>query len=211
MAASISASSTEVDACVRMPILGACATRFSGAAGSIRPKPPKPGRSLVAASCAAVPGTTIQTTSAPRTATGTLPTTGTTTSASGSPVRFPPEPARSRWRRACAERPGPSMMSTVGARGRPIPRRRRSWETHGLRPAPLALRSRYGWLPPDSREIPEKPQVHARRSHRHHRTLRLARLHQLAGLGETKALKSLGSESKGRHYRSRAISSLGGG
>ena len=44
---------------------------------------------------------------------GTL--SGTTTSASGSPVRFPPEPAPSRCRRERAERPGPSMMSTVGA------------------------------------------------------------------------------------------------
>ncbi len=32
-------------------------------------------------------------------------------------------------------------------------------------------------------------------------TAALARLHQLAGLGETKSLKSLGGESKGRHYR----------
>jgi len=31
--------------------------------------------------------------------------------------------------------------------------------------------------------------------------LALTRLHQLAGVGETKALKSLGGESKGRHYR----------
>ena len=89
--------------------------RSSGAAGSIRPKPLKPGRPLVAASFAAVPGTTIQTTSARRTATGTPPTTGTTTWVSGSPARFPPEPAPSRWRRVCAKRPGPSMMSTVGA------------------------------------------------------------------------------------------------
>ena len=29
----------------------------------------------------------------------------------------------------------------------------------------------------------------------------LTRLHQLAGVGETKSLKSLGGESKGRHYR----------
>ena len=60
-----------------------------GAAGSIRPKPSKPGRPRVAALSAAVPGTTIQTTSARRTATGPTPTTGTTTSASGSPGRLP--------------------------------------------------------------------------------------------------------------------------
>ena len=102
-----------------MPIRGVCATRSSGAAGSIRPIPLKPGRPLVAVSSAAVPGTTIQTTSARRTATGTPPTTGTTTLASGSAARFPPEPARSRSRRARAKRPGLSMMSTVGAHEAP--------------------------------------------------------------------------------------------
>ena len=118
-----------------MPIRGACAMRSSGAAGSIRPKPPKPGRPLVAASCAAVPGTTIQTTSARRTATGTTPTTGTTTSASGSPARFPPEPTPSRWRRVRANCPGPSMMRMIWAATAPIPASP-SLETHGLRPAP---------------------------------------------------------------------------
>ena len=109
-----------------------CAMRSSGAAGSIRPTPLKPGRPLVGVSFAAVPGTTIHRTSAPPTATGTPPTTGTTISASVSGVRFPPEPMRSRSRRARTKRPGLSMMSMVGARGRrPIPRRRLSWLTRG--------------------------------------------------------------------------------
>ena len=112
-------------------IRGPCAMRSSGA-GSIRPTPLKPGRPLVGVSFAAVPGTTIHRTSAPPTATGTPPTTGTTISASVSGVRFPPEPMRSRSRRARTKRPGLSMMSMVGARGRrPIPRRRLSWLTRG--------------------------------------------------------------------------------
>jgi hypothetical protein len=67
-------------------------------------------------SFAAVRGTTIHRTSARLTATGTPPTTGTTTTGSGWGARFPPEPARSRSRRARNKRPGPSMMSTVGVR-----------------------------------------------------------------------------------------------
>jgi retron-type reverse transcriptase len=52
------------------------------------------------ASFAAVPGTTIRGTPAPRTATGTPPTTGTTTTGSVWRARTWPEPARSRTRRA---------------------------------------------------------------------------------------------------------------
>ena len=53
----------------------------------------KPGRSRDAfACCAAAPGTTIRGTAGPPTATGTTPTTGTTTSGSGWPAR--PHPAR---------------------------------------------------------------------------------------------------------------------
>ena len=63
----------------------------------------------------AVPGTTIHRTSARPTATGTPPTTGTTTWASGSGARLSPEPARSRARGARTKRPGLSMMSMVGA------------------------------------------------------------------------------------------------
>ena len=66
-----------------MPIRGAYAMRSSGAAGSIRLMPLKPGRPLVAVSFVAALGTTIQRTSARPTATGTPPTIGTTTWASG--------------------------------------------------------------------------------------------------------------------------------
>ncbi len=132
-----------------MPIRGGCATRSSGAGGSIRPAPLKPGRPLVAVSSAAVPGTTIQTTSAPRTATGTPPITGTTTWVSALAVRFPPEPARSRSRRACAERPGPSMMSMVGVRvrWRSIPRWRLCWLARGRRSPPAIPYLKHGWRP----------------------------------------------------------------
>jgi hypothetical protein len=54
--------------------------RSSRAVGLIQLIPLKPGRPLVAVSSAAVPGTTIHRTSARPTATGTPPTTGTTTS-----------------------------------------------------------------------------------------------------------------------------------
>ncbi|MDX2158725.1 MAG: RNA-directed DNA polymerase [Hyphomicrobiaceae bacterium] len=86
-------------------------TIFGG--GWFDPASPKPGRPLVAVSFAAVPGTTIHRTSARPTATGTPPTTGTTTSASVSGARSctvaswatavqtkMPEPARPRFRRA---------------------------------------------------------------------------------------------------------------
>jgi len=81
----------------------------------IRAQPLKPGRPLVAVSSAAVPGTTIHRTSARPTATGTPPTTGTTTTASVSGARFQPEPGRSRSHRARPKRPGPSMMSADAA------------------------------------------------------------------------------------------------
>jgi hypothetical protein len=100
-----------------MQIHGAYAMRSSGAAGLTLPQPLKPGRPLVAVSFAAVPGTTIHRTSARPTATGTPPTTGTTTTDFGSGARFPPEPARSRSHRVSTKRPGPFMMSTVGAEG----------------------------------------------------------------------------------------------
>ena len=64
----------------------------------------------------AVPGTTIQATSARPAASGTLPAAGATAWASGSAGRLTPELARSRSRRARTKRPEPSMMSTVGAR-----------------------------------------------------------------------------------------------
>jgi len=69
--------------------------------GWFQPAPKKPGRPLVAVSSAAVPGTTIHRTSARPTATGTPPTTGTTTRASGWPERLSPEPSGPRSRRAC--------------------------------------------------------------------------------------------------------------
>jgi len=48
-----------------------------------------------------------------------------------------PEPVPPRSHRACTKRPGPSMMSTVGGPAwRLTPRRRRSWERHGLRRSP---------------------------------------------------------------------------
>ncbi len=47
----------------------------------------KPGRPPVAGSCAGAPGTTIRGTSAPPTGTGTIPTTGTTTTGSVLPAR----------------------------------------------------------------------------------------------------------------------------
>jgi hypothetical protein len=106
--------------------------RSSGAAGSIRPPNlRRPGRPLVAVSFAAVPGTTIRGTSARPTATGTPPTTGTTTTVSGWVARFSPEPARSRSRRARTKRPGPSMMRTVRSGRDRIPRRRLSWLPQG--------------------------------------------------------------------------------
>ena len=58
----------------------------------------------------------VDRTSTRPTATGTPPTTGTTTLASVSGARFPPEPRRSRSRRARTKRPGPFMISTVGVR-----------------------------------------------------------------------------------------------
>ena len=123
-----------------MQIRGACAMRSSGAANSTRPMSLKPGQPLIAVWFAAVPGTTIHRTSAPPTATGTPPTTGITTSASGSGVRFPPEPMRSRSRRARTKRLGLSMMSTVGTPGGPpIPRRRLSWLTRGATGAAALL------------------------------------------------------------------------
>jgi len=69
--------------------------------GWFQPRPLKPERPLVGVSSAAVPGTTIHRTSARPTATGTPPTTGTTTSASGWPERLSPEPSGSWSRRAC--------------------------------------------------------------------------------------------------------------
>jgi len=69
--------------------------------GWFQPRPLKPERPLVAGWFAAVPGTTIHRTSAPPTATGTPPTTGTTTTASGWPERLSPEPPGSWSRRAC--------------------------------------------------------------------------------------------------------------
>jgi RNA-directed DNA polymerase len=69
--------------------------------GWYHPLPLKPERPLVAVSSAAVPGTTIHRTSARPTATGTPPTTGTTTSVSVWPERLSPEPSGSRSRRAC--------------------------------------------------------------------------------------------------------------
>lgn len=56
-------------------------------AGWFAAPPREPDRPPVPASCGAAPGTTIQRTSVPPTATGTLPTTGTTMPAFGSPVR----------------------------------------------------------------------------------------------------------------------------
>ncbi len=61
-----------------------------------------PDRPLVVVFFAAVPGTTILETSARRTATGTTQTTGTTTTASGLPVRSSPELQGLRSLRACA-------------------------------------------------------------------------------------------------------------
>jgi RNA-directed DNA polymerase len=69
--------------------------------GWYQPRPLKPERPLVAVSSAAVPGTTIHRTSARPTATGTPPTTGTTTSVSVWPERLSPEPSGSWSRRAC--------------------------------------------------------------------------------------------------------------
>jgi RNA-directed DNA polymerase len=69
--------------------------------GWFEPRPLKPERPLVGVLSAAVPGTTIHRTSARPTATGTPPTTGTTTSASGWPERLSPEPPGSWSRRAC--------------------------------------------------------------------------------------------------------------
>ena len=87
----------------------------------------------VAVSSAAVPGTSVLSTSARPPASGTPPTSGATTWASGSGGRLPLEPVRSRVGRARPERPEPSMMSTVGARvtGGPIPRRRLSRHAQG--------------------------------------------------------------------------------
>jgi RNA-directed DNA polymerase len=69
--------------------------------GWYQPRPLKPERPLVAVSSAAVPGTTIHRTSARPTATGTPPTTGTTTSVSGWPERLSPELSGSRSWQAC--------------------------------------------------------------------------------------------------------------
>jgi RNA-directed DNA polymerase len=69
--------------------------------GWYQPRPLKPERPLVAVSSAVVPGTTIHRTSARPTATGTPPTTGTTTSVSAWPERLSPEPSGSRSRRVC--------------------------------------------------------------------------------------------------------------
>jgi RNA-directed DNA polymerase len=69
--------------------------------GWFQPRPLKPERPLVGVSSAAVPGTTIHRTSARPTVTGTPPTTGTTTSASGWPERLSPEPSGSWSWRAC--------------------------------------------------------------------------------------------------------------
>jgi len=69
--------------------------------GWYQPAPTEPERPLVAVSSAAVPGTTIHRTSARPTATGTPPTTGTTTSPSGWPERLSPELSGSRSRQAC--------------------------------------------------------------------------------------------------------------
>ena len=69
--------------------------------GWFQPRPLKPERPLVVVSSAAVPGTTIRRTSARPTATGTPPTTGTTTSTSGWPERLSPELSGSRSRQAC--------------------------------------------------------------------------------------------------------------
>ena len=69
--------------------------------GWYQPTPTEPERPLVAVSSAAVPGTTIHRTSARPTATGTPPTTGTTTSPSGWPERLSPELSGSRSRQAC--------------------------------------------------------------------------------------------------------------
>ena len=69
--------------------------------GWYQPHPLKPERPLVAVSSAAVPGTTIHRTSARPTATGTPPTTATTTSVSVWPERLSPELLGSRSRQAC--------------------------------------------------------------------------------------------------------------
>ena len=123
--------------------------RSSRAAVLIRPMPLKPGQPLVAASFAAVPGTTIHKTSARPTATGTPPTTGTTTLASASGARLSPEPMRSRSHRASTKRPGPSMMSTVGVRvrWRSIPRWRLCWLARGRRSPPAIPYLKHGWRP----------------------------------------------------------------
>ena len=77
-------------------------------------------RIAAAVSSAAVAGATIHGAihgaSARLSATGSPPSTGAATSASGSGARFPPEPARSRSRRARTKRLGLSMTSTVGAK-----------------------------------------------------------------------------------------------
>jgi formylglycine-generating enzyme required for sulfatase activity len=81
---------------------------------------------------------TILRTSAPPTATGTNPTTATTTAVSALPARFAPEPAGSRSRRA-SKKAFRAVHDEHGRGprrdGRPIPRRRLPWETHGLRQA----------------------------------------------------------------------------
>ena len=133
---------------LRTPILGACAIRSSRGVGLIQLVLSKPERSLVVGSSAAAPGTTIRGTSAPRTATGTTQTTGTTMSASGWPERLSPEPPGSRSRRACMLRSGPFMTS--GRRWWNIDRRQSGacLGPPGGRQAPSAHRPASFVLPP---------------------------------------------------------------
>ena len=76
--------------------------------------PLKPERPPAGGCFAAVPGTTIHTTSAPPTATGTARTTATTIAASVWPVHFPPELGDHGPARRASKCPGPFMMRSPG-------------------------------------------------------------------------------------------------
>jgi hypothetical protein len=92
-----------------------------------RPQTVRRGQPMIAraVSSAAVPGSTSHGSSAPPAAAGTPPTTGTSTSASGSAGRFPPEPARSRSRHRTPRASRPSAPPAS------VPERRRHGTSRG--------------------------------------------------------------------------------